>query len=242
MGCGKMKAGGPVKKVKKMAEGGSATNKLNNPRPATKPQRGGGNTKMGIYGVPNAGPTGPNIQGVNTMKKGGAVKMKKMQSGGSLKPVTADKVGLSKLPTAVRNKMGYQKKGGLVKAQKGKETGKDPVRNENTKDAAIGSAAYNKQFTSKAARDSANYYRNYAKSLAQYDSKNSDVITKNLDNLQRQYDKGKPGYDAMGYKKDSEGRSPSSKWYGFDPKTKKYTMGPNKGKTHGQVMKATKKK
>ena len=82
MGCGKMKAGGPVKKVKKMALGGSATNKLNNPRPATKPQRGGSNVKMGIYGVPNAGPTGPNIQGVNTMKKGGAVKMKKMQAGG----------------------------------------------------------------------------------------------------------------------------------------------------------------
>lgn len=189
-----MKSGGTIKKVKKMALGGSATNKLNNPKAPTKPTRGGGNTKMGIYGVPNAGPTGPNIQGVNTMKKGGAVKMKKMQAGGmakagkknppeentpitkpevatnkktyknpvmaraasyftgkteyqksenpinkmsttrtfkdgkktrvlktkmqtggSLKPVTADKVGLSKLPTAVRNKMGYQKKGGTVK-------------------------------------------------------------------------------------------------------------------------------
>jgi len=73
MGCGKMKAGGSVKKIKKMAEGGSATNKLNNPRPATKPQRGGSNTKMKIYGVPNAGPTGPNIQGVNTMKAGGTI-------------------------------------------------------------------------------------------------------------------------------------------------------------------------
>jgi hypothetical protein len=198
MGCGKMKSGGTIKKVKKMALGGSATNKLNNPKAPTKPMRGGGNTKMGIYGVPNAGPTGPNIQGVNTMKKGGAIKMKKydsgggvgdggkkkkktppeentpitkpevptskktyknplmaraasyftgkteyqknenpiskmsttrtfkdgkktrvlktkMMSGGSLKPVPADKVGLSKLPTAVRNKMGYQKKGGTVK-------------------------------------------------------------------------------------------------------------------------------
>jgi len=115
MGCGKMKAGGSVKKIKKMALGGSATNKLNKPKGFAKPQRGGSNTKMKIYGVPNAGPTGPNIQGVNTMKKGGAVKMKKMMSGGSLKPVPADKVGLSKLPTAVRNKMGYQKKGGTVK-------------------------------------------------------------------------------------------------------------------------------
>jgi hypothetical protein len=187
MGCGKMKSGGTIKKVKKMAMGGSATNKLNNPKAPTKPMKGGGNTKMGIYGVPNAGPTGPNIQGVNTMKNGGAIndggkkkkktppeentpitkpevatskktyknplmaraasyftgkteyqknenpisKMSttrtfkdgkktrvlktKMQAGGSLKPVTADKVGLSKLPTAVRNKMGYQKKGGTVK-------------------------------------------------------------------------------------------------------------------------------
>jgi hypothetical protein len=39
----------------------------------------------------------------------------KMKTGGSLKPVTADKVGLSKLPTTVRNKMGYQKKGGSIK-------------------------------------------------------------------------------------------------------------------------------
>ncbi len=47
------------------------------------------------------------------MKKGGSVK--KMSKGGSLKPVPSDKVGLSKLPTPVRNKMGYQKKGGSIK-------------------------------------------------------------------------------------------------------------------------------
>ena len=46
-------------------------------------------------------------------KKGGSVK--KMSKGGSLKPVPGDKVGLSKLPTPVRNKMGYQKKGGSIK-------------------------------------------------------------------------------------------------------------------------------
>jgi hypothetical protein len=49
----------------------------------------------------------------DTLKKGGSVK--KMSKGGSLKPVPSDKVGLSKLPTPVRNKMGYQKKGGSVK-------------------------------------------------------------------------------------------------------------------------------
>jgi hypothetical protein len=38
-----------------------------------------------------------------------------MQKGGSLKPVPSSNVGLSKLPTPVRNKMGYQKKGGSIK-------------------------------------------------------------------------------------------------------------------------------
>lgn len=203
-GCGKMKSGGAVKKVKKMAQGGQ------------------------MYGIPQTGPTGPNIQGVDTMKRGGTVKKmqdggkvvktkrktavpaswrtpeavkfdrsnynnglghsetygntkekktitgktvsktpytetqssgrtssgtitdkfnrkgqltktvtksnvtsptgaqyrskdvdkvstKTYKQGGSLKPVPSDKVGLSKLPTAVRNKMGYQKKGGTVK-------------------------------------------------------------------------------------------------------------------------------
>lgn len=43
----------------------------------------------------------------------------KMKMGGSLKPVDKTaKPGLAKLPTAVRNKMGYQKNGG--KMSKGK--------------------------------------------------------------------------------------------------------------------------
>jgi hypothetical protein len=63
------------------------------------------------------------------MKKGGAVKgakkqaataiaMKaagkkpKMEKGGALKDVPTSKVGLGKLPTEVRNKMGYKKYGG----------------------------------------------------------------------------------------------------------------------------------
>lgn len=46
-------------------------------------------------------------------------KMKKMEKGGSLKPVDASKnPGLSKLPTPVRNKMGYQKTGGATKTKK----------------------------------------------------------------------------------------------------------------------------
>jgi hypothetical protein len=51
--------------------------------------------------------------GSGGFKKGGSTR--KMQKGGSLKPVPAGKVGLSKLPTPVRNKMGYQKKGGSIK-------------------------------------------------------------------------------------------------------------------------------
>jgi hypothetical protein len=39
----------------------------------------------------------------------------KMKMGGSLKPVPADKKGLGKLPTKVRNKMGFQKNGGAMK-------------------------------------------------------------------------------------------------------------------------------
>lgn len=109
-----MKCGGST--MKKMETGGSTTNKLNKPKPLAKPQMGGSNTKMGIYGIPNAGRTDQ-----LGFKKGGVVK--KMAKGGSLKPVPADKVGLAKLPTTVRNKMGFQKKGGSVnKYQNGGST------------------------------------------------------------------------------------------------------------------------
>ena len=54
-----------------------------------------------------------------TMKKGGSAGKSKMKMGGSLKDVPTDKVGLSKLPTAVRNKMGYKKMGGTSKMKMG---------------------------------------------------------------------------------------------------------------------------
>ena len=88
MGCGKMKSGGPVKKIKKMQDGG----------PALK-------STINRMGFPMSGSTGTNKYENSLM----------MKKGGSLKPVPSDKVGLSKLPTAVRNKMGYQKKGGTIK-------------------------------------------------------------------------------------------------------------------------------
>lgn len=45
--------------------------------------------------------------------------VKKMQSGGALKSVDSSKnPGLAKLPTDVRNKMGYMKNGGKTKIKK----------------------------------------------------------------------------------------------------------------------------
>jgi len=43
-------------------------------------------------------------------------KPKKMSAGGQLKQVPKDNAGLSKLPTEVRNKMGYMKDGGEAKS------------------------------------------------------------------------------------------------------------------------------
>lgn len=119
----------------------------------------------------------------------------------------------------------------LVKAQDGR----------SVKDPKINSSEYNKLFTSTAARDSANIYRDQLKKEI-LSKGHSDKTIKLGDNLLRQYNKGKAGYDSMGYKKDNWGRSKSDKWYGYDPKLKKYTMGPNAGKTHAQVMKAKKNK
>lgn len=68
-----MKCGGSMSKY---AKGGSTTNKLNAPKGFAKAQTGGSNTKMGVYGVPNAGPTGNNLTGTYSYKKGGAVKKK----------------------------------------------------------------------------------------------------------------------------------------------------------------------
>ena len=55
--------------------------------------------------------------GGRAKKMGGGMMMKRptMQEGGkALKPVKPSQKGLSKLPTKVRNKMGYMKKGGKV--------------------------------------------------------------------------------------------------------------------------------
>ena len=56
---------------------------------------------------------------------GGAMKKKGYAAGGSanLKKAGADQKGLKKLPTAVRNKMGYMKDGGMSTEEKGYSKG-----------------------------------------------------------------------------------------------------------------------
>jgi hypothetical protein len=53
--------------MKKMASGGTMKTTVGKATP-----------KGQIYGIPQTGPTGPNYQGVNTMKKGGMVKNAKL--------------------------------------------------------------------------------------------------------------------------------------------------------------------
>jgi hypothetical protein len=60
-----------------------------------------------------------------------ADKTKKFGSGGSLKAVdSSDNPGLSKLPTEVRNKMGYMKKGGMAKGCATKSDAKTIAKKE----------------------------------------------------------------------------------------------------------------
>lgn len=132
MGCAKcgkmMKKGG----VKKMAAGGSTTNKLNNAKGFAPAQKGGDNTSKMIYGVPNAGMTGPNRNSqTETMKKGGS--MKKYAKGGSSFGMLSVKAGVDNNPnpTAADRiagaKMSSPKKakfGASVKVQRSPKTGK----------------------------------------------------------------------------------------------------------------------
>jgi len=139
----------------------------------------------------------------------------------------------------------------LVKAQTGistgkrKEVGKDNVK----KDVIKKDPPY--KFATKEARDSSRIYAKQMENM-KLDDPN---LHPTVENYLRQFKKGKSSYptydantgkyknkayDSMGYQKDDQGRSKTSKWYGYDPKLKKYTMGPNKGKTHAQVLKSKK--
>jgi len=106
MGCGKMKAGGAVKKVKtikKMAHGGQALNKA---RGYADAQIGGDNVKMGIYGFPNAGPTGNNRTAGYSYKKGGTTKNAKLAAMAAPK----NKITRADIITAVTKKKKSKKK------------------------------------------------------------------------------------------------------------------------------------
>lgn len=76
LGCAK--CGG----MKKMAKGGS-TKSVSISKPGAgvvKETKGDTNQKMGIYGIAQTGPTGPNNSGIATMKKGGMVKKSLMKA------------------------------------------------------------------------------------------------------------------------------------------------------------------
>ena len=95
-----MSCGGKVKKAKMGTTVGKAT------------------PKGQMYGIPQTGPTGPNYQGVDTMKKGGRVNTKKtMAKGGSFgmlsvkagvdknpKPTIADRIAGAKMKMKMRKK------------------------------------------------------------------------------------------------------------------------------------------
>ncbi len=59
---------------------------------------------------------------------GGAMKKRVKRKDGSLKPIPAGNKGLAKLDVEVRNKMGYAKKGGRIKAAAGTHVTKEGKR------------------------------------------------------------------------------------------------------------------
>jgi hypothetical protein len=78
---------------------------------AMKKMQKGGASKSFIAGIPNGGPTGPNYQGIDTMKKGGMVK--KMAKGGATSfGMLSVKAGVDKnpKPTAADRIVGAKKK------------------------------------------------------------------------------------------------------------------------------------
>ena len=111
-GCvGRYKDGGSIK-MKKDAADIKDIQKIK----LTKTKKAAAPSKAAIKpAMSNIAEPAPDMGAVPPMmKKGGGVK--KYNEGGSLKPVDAeDNPGLAKLPTNVRNKMGYAKKGGKIK-------------------------------------------------------------------------------------------------------------------------------
>ena len=94
-----------------------------------------GKSKMNMGGMmsptkkkPAGSATGlTGMKGGGMMKKKGyakgGMKKKGYAMGGAMKRPTANQKGLKKLPTAVRNKMGYMAKGGAMMKKKGMAKG-----------------------------------------------------------------------------------------------------------------------
>ena len=94
-----------------------------------------GKSKMNMGGMmsptkkkPTGSATGlTGMKGGGMMKKKGyakgGMKKKGYAMGGAMKRPTANQKGLKKLPTAVRNKMGYMAKGGMTMKKKGMAKG-----------------------------------------------------------------------------------------------------------------------
>lgn len=108
----------PKKKVQRTASGiiaesgdlAEALNKYEADKKAGRVPKTDAEAKKYMDNLYRKGQLGP---GIPKNKMGG--KVKKAANGASLKPVPAGKKGLAKLPTPVRNKMGFQKNGGKVK-------------------------------------------------------------------------------------------------------------------------------
>ena len=66
---------------------------------------------------------GANMKKKKGMANGGAMMKKKGMAAGGLKAPSANQTGLKKLPTSVRNKMGYMNEGGMSKKKKGMANG-----------------------------------------------------------------------------------------------------------------------
>jgi hypothetical protein len=121
--------------------------------------------ESGVGAFSNRNNIGGGMNSPMGFKKGGVTKTKtvakpKMAKGGSLKAVPAGKTGLAKLPTEVRNKMGYMKSGGLTKKQAGGMTKKETK--SAVKDSRIAEKAqktYNKFINTPATKNSLNMKR-----------------------------------------------------------------------------------
>lgn len=107
--------------TKKMAKGGT-TKSVSISKPGAgvvKETKGDTNQKMGIYGVAQTGPTGPNDSGIATMKKGGMVKkpLSKAQFGRTVVKSKFTREGLAGAKDSNDVKDVYNRKGDLVKTK-----------------------------------------------------------------------------------------------------------------------------